>query len=125
MEPLLEIGIEPTRLPAKLGYREPVLRHHVHLRLARRQRQDAVGEGLVVIEVTHRFLWPPYEVVATRHTFDADSGRSELDETAKARAVTDQDFGSKPAAKRVADEVYPVEPHFLNQVEIEHREIRH
>src|SRR6516162_7761812 len=125
MEPLLEIGIEPARLPAKLGYSKPVLQHHVHLRLARRQRQDTVSEGLVVIEVTHRFLWPPYEVVATRHTFDADSGRSELDETAEARAVTDQDFGRKPAAKRLADEVYTVEPHFLTQVEIEQREVRH
>src|SRR6516162_7367409 len=52
VQPLLEIGIEPARLPTKLRHSKAVLQHHIHLRLARRNRQDAVGEGLVVIKVS-------------------------------------------------------------------------
>ena len=125
VQPLLEIGIEPARLPAELRHGEAVPQHHVHLRLARRQRQDAVGEGLVVIEVAHRLLRPPDEIVAARHALDADAGRRELDEAAEARAVADQDLGGEPAAERVADQMDPVEPRLLDEVEIEHRKVRH
>src|SRR2546422_5156626 len=72
VKPFLKIRIEPARLPAELRHGEAVLQHHVHLRLARCERQDAVGEGLVVIEVTHPLFGPPYEVVAAGHSLDAD-----------------------------------------------------
>ena len=75
VQPLLKIRIKPARLPAELRHRKAVPQHHVHLRLARRQRQDAVGKGLVVIEVAHRLLGPPDKVVAARHALDADAGR--------------------------------------------------
>ena len=78
-----------------------------------------------MIEVAHRFLGPPDEIVATWHAFDADAGRCQLDEAPKAGAVADQDLGGEPAAERVADEMDPVEPHLLDEVEIEHRQVRY
>ena len=125
VQPFLEVGVEPARLPSEFRDREAVLQHHVHLRFARRQRQDAVGEGLVVIEIAHRLFRPPDEVVAARHALDADAGRRELDEAAEMRAVADQDLGREPAAERVADQMDAVEPRLLDEVEIEHRQVRH
>ena len=74
VQPFFEIGIESARLPAELRHREAVAQHHVHLRLARHQCQDALGMGLVVVEVAYRLFRPPDEIVAARHAFDADAG---------------------------------------------------
>jgi hypothetical protein len=73
--------------------------HHVHLLFAWRQRQNAIGEGLVVVEIAYRLLRAPNEVVAAGHALDADAGRHELNQAPEARAVADQDLGGKPAAQ--------------------------
>ena len=74
MRPLFEIGIKPARLPAELRDGEAVPQHDIELRFIRRQRQNSVGKGLVVIEIAHCLFRPPDEVVAAWHTFDADAG---------------------------------------------------
>jgi hypothetical protein len=43
----------------------------------------------------------------------------------KARAVADQNLGREPAAERIADQMDIVEPGLLDEVEIEHRQVRH
>src|ERR1700746_68746 len=72
VQPLLKVRIKPARLPAELGHGEAALQYHVHLRPAWRKCQDAVGERLVVIEVTHRLLGTPDEVVTAWYAFDTD-----------------------------------------------------
>jgi hypothetical protein len=78
-----------------------------------------------MIEVTHRLLRSPDEVIAARHSLDADARRRELDEATEAGAVADQDFCGEPAAERVADDMDPVEPRLLEEVEIKHGKVRH
>ena len=58
-------------------------------------------------------------------TPDAKAGRRQLDEAPEPRAVADQDLGGEPAAERIADQMDAVESRLLDEVEIEHREIRH
>src|SRR5690349_6888274 len=103
VEPFFEIGVVPARLPSEFCNDKSILQYGVHLRFARRHREDLVSNRLVVIEIAQRLFWPPDEVVAARHTFHADTGGRELYETAEMRAVADQDLGGEPPSKRVTD----------------------
>src|SRR6516162_1598147 len=124
MQPFFEIGIKPARLPAELCDGEAVPQHDIELRFIRRQRQNSVGKGLVVIEIAHCLFRPPDEVVAAWHTLEANASRCELDKALKAGAVAYQDFGGKPAAERVADQMDSVETRLLDEVEIKHCQVR-
>ena len=66
---LYQRGCQPNFVAVKR-----FLSSDVHLLLGRLQREHAVGEGLVVIDVAHRLLGSPDEEVAARQALDADAG---------------------------------------------------
>ena len=75
VQPAFQRRVEPARLPAQPRGHETVRHLAVRLFLGRFLRKDFVGEGLVVIEVAHRLLGPPDEIVAARHALHAHAGR--------------------------------------------------
>src|SRR6185437_5444797 len=106
MQPFLEIGIEPARLPAELRRGKAVLQGDVHLLFAGRQRKQRLGEALVMEQIADRFVGRPDEGIARGHALDAQPRRRQQRHALKARAVAHQHLGRDPAAERVADEMH-------------------
>ena len=123
MQPFLEIGIVPARLPAELGRGEAVLEHRIDLLLGRLQRERDIGISLVVEDVAQQLFAIPDEEIARGHALDADAGRGDERQALGAAPIANEDLGGDPAAERMADDVDVAQLERLEEIEIEHRHV--
>ena len=125
MQPALERGIEPARLPAELGGHEAVDQLELGLLFGRHARQPLLGQRLIVEHVAGGFLRRPDEIVAGRHALDPYAGGREQRQRREPRAVAHGELGRDPAAERMADQVHALDAQAVEHVEVIHRHVLH
>ena len=123
MQPAFERRIEPARVPAEFRRSEAVGQHQVGLLVGHRHGEQAVGDRLVVVEVAHRLLGVPDEIVAAVDALHAHARGREQREACKPRAVSHRDLSRGPAAERQADEMHAIGAEAVEEIEVVHREI--